>query len=112
MIKAEILSGDVLEEATELSNAGYKDPACVLAGVALETTLKELCHQNSTPLGKMDKMNADLKKAGVYNLAKQKQITAWAGLRNSAAHGAWGDYNGDDVEAMISGVERFIADYL
>jgi hypothetical protein len=57
-------------------------------------------------------MNADLAKAGVYNLAKQKQITAWADLRNKSAHGEWGAYSAADTEDMIKGVERFVADYL
>lgn len=42
LIQAEVFS-DFLEQATELLQAGHKDPACVVAGVALETTLKELC---------------------------------------------------------------------
>jgi len=111
LVKAEVLD-DALEQATELVSAGYKDPACVLAGVALETTLKEMCVREGIPLGKLDRMNVGLRKAGIYNLAKQKQITAWADLRNKAAHGEWAEYNEADVRDFIEGVKRFIADYL
>ena len=61
---------------------------------------------------KLDKMNADLAKAGAYNKSMQKQVTAWAGRGNDAAHGDWDQYTGDDVKDMIDGVRRFIADYL
>ena len=35
---------DGLKQAEDLLNSGYKDPACVIAGVCLETTIKELCN--------------------------------------------------------------------
>lgn len=112
LIKAEVLSDDVLDQAKELLANDYKDPSCVLAGVALEVTLKEMCTKANIPQGKLDKMNSDLCKAGKYNMAKQKQITAWADLRNKAAHGEWSDYSQADVSDFINGVERFIADFL
>lgn len=111
LVKAEVFD-DVLEQAAALLKAGYKDPACVIAGVALETTLKDLCSRNSISHAKLDKMNSDLAKAGVYNKGMQKQITAWADRRNSAAHGDWTSYTDSDVNDMINGVTRVIADLL
>lgn len=111
LIRAEVFS-DVLEQATGLLQAGYKDAACVVTGVALETTLKELCARNGIPVSKLDRMNADLCKAGIYNMGMQKQITAWAERRNKAAHGDWNEYNAADVEDMTRGVTRLIAEYL
>lgn len=111
LVKAEVLS-DALDQAGELLASGYKDPACVLAGISLEIAIKDLATRSSLPLGKLDKMNADLCKAGTYNVAKQKQVTAWADLRNKSAHGDWSAYSEADVLDMINGVERFIADHL
>lgn len=111
LVKAEVLT-DATEQADALLAAGYKDPACVVAGIALEVAIKEISSRNGVALGKLDRMNADLSKVGVYNVAKQKQITAWADLRNKAAHGDWGAYNEEDVRDMLVGVERFLADYL
>jgi hypothetical protein len=111
LIQAEVFD-DLLEQATELLKTGYKDPACVVAGVALETTLKELCTRNGIPLAKVDRMNADLCKAGIYNMAMQKQITAWAERRNKAAHGDSSASSSADVEDVIHGVERLIAEHL
>lgn len=111
LVKAEVLD-DAFEQAKELLASGYKDPACILAGVSLEVALKDLCSRQGIAIGKLDKMNTELTKANVYNLAKQKQITAWADLRNKAAHGDWTAYTGADVEDMIKGIERFVADHL
>jgi hypothetical protein len=55
-----------------------KFAAAVIAGTVLETALRQLC---------LDRMNADLAKAGVYNSLMQKRITALAAIRNRAAHG-------------------------
>ena len=111
LVKAEVLS-DALSQAEDLLKSGYKDPACVLVGVALEAAIKHLATLNEVTLAKLDKMNADLARLNVYNVGKQKQITAWADLRNKAAHGDWAAYLLTDVQAMHSGVSQFIADFL
>jgi len=111
LIKSED-STDILEQAFLLIQAGFKDPACVLAGVALEITLKELCLRNNITQGKLETMNVELCKQSIFNTGMQKQITAWAHWRNKAAHGEWGEYKETDVEDMIRGVTRFVAEYL
>jgi len=111
LVSAEVLD-DVLEQATYLLEADHKDPACVVARVALETTLKKLCDSQGISHGKLDRMNADLCKASLYNVGMQMQITAWADRGNNAAHGKWDEYTADDVKDMIAGVNRFIAEYL
>ena len=58
LAKAEVFD-DMLEQANALLSAGYKDPACVVAGVALETTLKALCSRNGIAHAKLDKMNCN-----------------------------------------------------
>lgn len=111
LVKAEVLT-DALEQAHELLLSGYKDPACVLIGVSLEIAVKDLATRKSISHSKLDRMNVDLCKAGLYNVAKQQQITAWAALRNKAAHGEWTAYTTEDVKDMLTGVQRFLADYL
>lgn len=111
LVQAEVFDSE-LEQARELLQAGYKSPAAVVAGVVLETALRELCGLNGITYAKVDKMNADLTKAGVYNKNRQKQITHLAGIRNSAAHGKPEEFTEDDVKAMIHDVERFLASHL
>lgn len=111
LVQAELFDSE-LEQASELLNNGYKGPAAVVAGVVLETTLRDLCSDNSIPHAKLDKMNSDLAKAGIYNKLQQKKITALADIRNSAAHGDWDSFNDDEVKEMIRDVERFLSNHL
>jgi hypothetical protein len=57
-------------------------------------------------------MNADLAKAGEYNLLVQKQITALAQIRNDAAHGNNDKFDDKDASSMIEEVRRFITEHI
>ncbi|WP_157757313.1 DUF4145 domain-containing protein, partial [Micrococcus luteus] len=73
IIQAELFDSE-LEQAKSLLEAGYFTAAAVIAGTVLETSLRELCERNSLPIGKLDRMNADLAKQGLYNSIQQKKI--------------------------------------
>jgi len=113
LITAEVFDNE-LEQAQELLDSKYHVAAAVIAGTVLETALRELCDSQIPPIGngKLDKMNADLKKAGVYNQLQSKRITALADIRNSAAHGKSTEFNHDDVSLMIRDIENFLASHL
>jgi hypothetical protein len=111
LIQAEVFDSE-LEQATELLNNGYKLAAAVITGVVLETALRDLCDSNSISNGKLDTMNAQLAKAGVYNKLQQKRITAIADIRNSAAHGKREEFKDSDVENIIRDVESFLLSYM
>ncbi|WP_205742755.1 hypothetical protein [Onishia niordana] len=111
LVQAELFDSE-LDQARELLTSGYKGPSAVVSGVVLETALRDLCVQNNLSIGKIDKMNADLAKAGLYNLLQQKRITAMADIRNKAAHGDWQGFTDDDVSTMIRDVESFLGKYL
>jgi hypothetical protein len=108
LVQAEVFDSE-LEQASELLASGYVPAAAVTAGVVLEAGLREWCVDNALPIGKLDKMNADLAKAEVYNKLVQKQITALADIRNSAAHGHYGQFSKEDVANMINDVQRILA---
>ena len=86
--------------------------AAVTAGTVLETSLRQLCDENNIGHGKLDKMNADLAKAGVYNVLTQKRVTALADIRNNAAHGKPDEFKKEDVNDMIRDVNNFLVDHL
>ena len=111
LIQSEVFDSE-LEQARELFNAGYLPAAAVIAGVVLETTLRQLCDNHQIAHSKLEKMNADLVKVGQYTLLKQKQVTAWADIRNNAAHGHVDKFNRNDVDDMIAKVEIFVSEYL
>ena len=118
LVTAEVFS-DFLDMSKHLLDQKYKDPAAVMIGSVLEQHLRLLCNTHrvddfvikggdNVPK-KADLMNVDLVKAGVYQLTYQKLITAWLGLRNSAAHGKYEDYNLGQIQNMYDGVSLFIA---
>ena len=118
-VAAAEVAADYLTQAEVLISEAYHVPAAVLAGAVLEDALRKLCVQHGipteSPKGKrksIDPMNSDLKKAGVYRRTTSKHITAWAGLRNDAAHGDGDKNDPKDVARMIDGVRSFVGDYL
>ena len=111
IVQADVFDTE-LEQANELLQSGYFVAAAVITGVVLETALRELCDREGIPTGKMDKMNADLVKSAIYSKVTQKQITAYAGIRNSAAHGNLNEFTKNDVEQMIPSVEQFLSRFL
>jgi len=114
LVHADVFA-DFLEMGSELHEKGYKDPAAVIAGSVLEEHVRKLAQKNNVdveqPNGqpkKTDTLNADLVKAGVYNKLEQKNLTAWLGLRNSAAHGKYDEYDAAQVGALIASVREFM----
>ncbi len=106
--------GDFLEMADHLLENGYKDPAAVLAGSTLEVHMKKLCDNYSVEITSNEKpkssylLNADLQKKGAYTKLDQKNITAWLGLRNNAAHGNYSEYTKEQVSLFAASIRDFI----
>jgi len=111
LVQAEVFDSE-LEQAEELVKSGYVVAAAVIAGVVLETALRELCDRSEISYGSLNKMNADLTKAGVYNKLVQKRITALADIRFCAAHGKLAEFTTQHVSTMIRDVGGFLADHL
>ncbi|MVM31197.1 hypothetical protein GO755_14235 [Spirosoma sp. HMF4905] len=118
LITAEVFS-DFLEMGKYLLDEKYKDAAAVMIGSVLEEHIRQLCGTYSIDITitnsrgdimpkKADLMNSDLVKASVYNALQQKQVTAWLGLRNSAAHGKYSDYTIEEIKLMYQGVLNFV----
>jgi hypothetical protein len=120
------IAADYMGQAEQLLSEGQSGkfdhvPAAVLAGAVLEKALRTLCGQQlpSIPVvtskGEPKTLNPlidDLKKAGVFNELRAKQLRAWADIRNKAAHGEFDQFHKADVEQMIKGISNFLADYL
>lgn len=120
----ERIASDVFSDFLEMAeylmqDEGLKDPAAVVAGGVLEQHIKKLCDKKGIPTTlvdskgdtrpkKLDAMNAELAKASVYDSTDQKQITAWAGIRNAAAHSEYGKYAAPQVTLMIQGIRHFM----
>lgn len=115
VVEADVFD-DGLEQAEHLlTSGGYYQAAAVLAGAVLETHLRSMCEQQGIPTQKsngnrlmIDVMNIELAKSGAFNKLKGKEITAWAAIRNSAAHGRPEEFTKDDVARMIDGVRSLV----
>jgi hypothetical protein len=111
LIKAEVFN-DILEQAEHLLGHGYKDPAAVLVGAVLETTLRNMCLARKIELSDRDTINPMNDKLATatppaYSKLTQKRIVAWADIRNNAAHGAFEKYTEKDVQNMYESVRGF-----
>ena len=125
MIETNVAS-DYMGQAEQLLSegiAGQYDhvPAAVLTGAVLEGALRTLCGRQHPPISTLKKngdpktlnpLIEDLQKANVYNKAKADQLRYWAKIRNYAAHGEFSEFKRDEVEAMITGIKTFLADYM
>ncbi len=118
---SELIHGDIfsdyLDMAEHLINEGYKDAAAVISGSTLEEHLRQLCHNNNILIQiqtkgglrskKADVINADLARNNIYTKSEQKQVTAWLGIRNDAAHGNYQNYTENEVKLLIIGLRDF-----
>lgn len=119
LISADIFS-DFLSMAEHLLNENYKDASAVIIGSTLEEHLRKLCiregisltdtkHDGTLTPKKADRLNADLKGAGVYNEIMRKHISYLLDIRNNAAHGKYDQYNKEQVIGMYIDVQSFIS---
>jgi hypothetical protein len=112
LIHADLFT-DFLDMAKELLDKGYKDAAAVIAGSTLEGHLRQLATKHSIsvtkPDGKAEKAEAINTALGktAYGTAEQKNVTAWLGLRNDAAHGKYDEYDRPQVALLIDSVRAF-----
>lgn len=118
LLQASIFA-DFLEMAEYLLTQGYRDSAAVMIGTVLEDSLRKLADangisktQSSSRQLTINLLNVELAKAGVYGPLVQKQVTTWADLRNSAAHGHYNKYDSEQVKQMLLFVQKFCSDYL
>lgn len=110
LIEAEVFD-DFLDQSAHLLDTGYYQPAAVVIGSVLEDGLRKLCVKHEIPLPakpKLDAMNAEATKKGVYSKLMQKRVTVLADIRNKAAHGEWDKFTKADVEDMLRGVRQFM----
>jgi len=106
---------DFLEQAEHLVQNGFHAPAASLAGAVLEDGLRKLCHKANLDVPEktnIDRLNADLAKTGVYSKLIQKNIIAYADIRNNADHGHFDKFTSSNVESMVAWVGRFLAEHL
>jgi len=113
LVHADVFS-DLLDMAAHLLEENYKDASAVMIGGVLEGHLAKLCEKhglsrevNGRPK-KAEHVNAELAGVSAYSKVDQKNVTAWLGLRNQAAHGQYTQYTADQVKLLLQSVRDFL----
>ena len=106
---------DILEQANSLLENKDCHPAAaaVLVGASLEEFLRNWVEAEGLSIGSskpgIDAYCKSLRSADVIQKQDVKDVTAWAGIRNAAAHGEWDQVRDPDrIRVMLDGVNLFM----
>jgi len=116
------VSRDYMSQAETLLGEGIPGrydyvPAAVLCGAVLEDRLRRFCEQQHPPITvtKQDgsfktlgPLIGELERQRAFDTTTFKNLKLWAGIRNSAAHGRFEEFNRRDVEKMLADVKHFL----
>lgn len=109
------LQADFLAEAQSYMNMGRHQSAAILAGDALEETLRKLCVDFCVALPAkptVDGMNAQLAKIGVYDTLMEQRLAELKALWEKANCGLWSEVSKSDVETMLGEIRAFVSEYV
>jgi hypothetical protein len=117
--QAEIdVTSDFLHQAQGLLRSTKVHPAApaVLIGASLEEFLRNWTEDLGLSLGNkkpgIDAYSSTLREAELITKQDVKDIAAWAGIRNHAAHGEWEELGGAErIRLMLDGVNLFMRKY-
>jgi hypothetical protein len=108
------LSGDFLAEAQSYLNMGRHQSAAILAGDALEDTLRKLCRELRVALPArptVDGMNAQLAQMGVYDTQVEQRLAQLKAIWEKANSGLWSEVSKTDVETMLGEIRAFVSEH-
>jgi len=109
---------DLLDQANKLieDDSVHGVAPAVLIGATLEEFLRTWVEKEDLPLGNM-KLTLDsyakiLRESDLIDKQDLKDITAWAGIRNDAAHGHWQKVESKEkISLVLQGVNLFLRKY-
>jgi hypothetical protein len=117
--KAQIdVVSDFLSQAHSLLETKKVHPAAptVLIGASLEEFLRNWIEDEGISLGNqkpsLDTYSKVLREKELITKQDAKDLTAWGGLRNHAAHGEWDEVKDSNrIKIMLEGVNLFMRKY-
>jgi uncharacterized protein YutE (UPF0331/DUF86 family) len=102
---------DFLGHARQYLDEGKKVEASVIAAATFEDAVKRLAQAHDIEdLSKLDSIINALKAKGVVSSIDAKRMRYLAGIRNSALHASWDEFDLDVVRDLVEGVERLLSD--
>ena len=109
---------DLLDQAYKLleDNSVHGAAPAVLIGATLEEFLRTWVEKEGLALGNMkpslDAYAKVLRESDLIDKQDTKDITAWAGIRNDAAHGHWQKVESKEkISLVLQGVNLFLRKY-
>jgi hypothetical protein len=105
---------DFLYHGAEYLKQGRKNEAGVIAGIVFEDTVRRICRVSEIPEKgvNLDTLITELVKKDVLTELKAKRARAAAGLRTSAAHARWEDFEPGDVNPVIEFTRELLSAHL
>ncbi len=105
---------DFLDHGAEYLRQGWKNEAGVIAGIVFEDTIRRICRtldigENGVAL---EALISELVKRDVLTALKARRARAAEGLRTSAAHARWEEFEISDVAPVIKFTKELIAAHL
>ena len=102
---------EFLSHARYYHGEGKKVEAAVIASAIFEDTIKRLGRAHGlTDLTKLEGTINALKATGAFSSVEAKRLKYFAGIRNSALHASWDEFDLAAVGDLIAGVEHLIKD--
>jgi hypothetical protein len=109
---------DFLEQANALLERKEVHPAApaVIMGATLEEFLRTCVESAGLSLGNrkpsLEAYSQVLRDADLISKRDSKDITAWGGIRNHAAHGEWEEVSDRQrIQLMLEGINLFMRKY-
>ena len=105
---------DFLDHAAKYHKGNKKIEASVLACAVLEDTLKKISSKNEIVKSglSLEQLIDELVKESVFTPVKSKRVKGYSGVRNSALHAEWDEFDISDVGQLIKGVRELIDEFL
>jgi hypothetical protein len=111
VLQADLFDSE-LDAARHLRDNGHLRAAGAVAGVVLEGHLAQVCSQRSVAIRKkaphISDFNDALKNAGVFDVVQWRRVQGLADIRNLCDHKKQRDPTQDEVDELISGVDKAI----
>lgn len=107
VLHAEMFATTV-EEAKVLFEAGHMIPAAVLARIVVEGWLRDEAEKagiQDSEKARASRLNNALKEAGVFSVAKWRQVQAYLDVGNAAAHGKGNELAREEIGRLLAFAE-------
>lgn len=101
---------DLLDHAEAYLGERRRDPAGVLTGVVFEDTIHKLCARHDIPHEgvSLEPLLSALASKKIITPLERKECTTAAGLRTSATHARWAEFDDDQVKTVLAFTRRLL----